>query len=306
MRYKARRSGSPRHGDNQPLTKDAEHANRIKDGCFNNCGFATPKLAQYIIRQGGVDYVLPIYQTWLAKLRARFPKGNNTERFVEKFAALFVTTAEIATEALKLPFDIDGLLAFMEEYDQEHGAERNTSAASYDVIIHLCRSQQHKFFVRHDKSLPKVRIPDEVASAPIAECWGRVTNMAKEHPDGRLISQEFEIRKETLHELLASKGYASKSTCLAAWRAMEVLDAEDATHPCRSRKIDPTAAKGTSEDVYVLRWFASDEEAAEIRAEKAQEAAEEAQRKKKLVKRMKKFDIEIKEADPVAGDADAS
>ena len=290
----------------KPLTKDAEHANRIKEGCFANCGFAAPKLAKHIIRKGGLDYVLPIYQTWLAKLRARFPKGNNTERFVEKFAALFVTTAEIATEALKLPFDIDGLLAFMEEYDQEHGAERNTSAASYDVIIHLCRSQLHKFFVRHDKSLPKVRIPDEVASAPIAECWGRGTYMAKEHPDGRLISQEFEIRKETLHELLASKGYANKSTCLAAWRAMDVLDAEDATHPCRSRKIDPTAAKGTSEDVYVLRWFASDEEAAEIRAEKAQEAAEEAQRKPKLVKSMKKFGIEIKEDKPIACDADAS
>lgn len=289
-----------------PLTKDAEHANRIKNGCFENCGFAAPKLARYIIKNGGIDFVLPKYLDWVSKLRTRFPKGNNTERFVEKFAALFVTTAEIATEALKLPFDIDGLLAFLEEYDNEHGAERNTSAASYDVIIHLCRSQQHKFFIRHDKSLPRVRIPDEVASAPIAECWGRVTNMAKEHTDGRLISQEFEVRKETLHELLASKGYSNKSTCIAAWRAMGVLDAEDATHPCRSRKIDPTSAKGNAEDVYVLRWFASEEEAAEVRAEKAQEAAKEAQRKKKLVKRMTKIDIPVKEDTTNACDADAS
>lgn len=279
----------------KPLTKDAEHANRIKEGCFNNCGFATPKLAQYIIRKGGVDYVLPIYQNWLAKLRARFPKGNNSERFVEKFAALFVTTAEIATNALNLPFDIDGLLAFMEEYDCEHGAERNTSAASYDVIIHLCRSQQHKFFVRHDKSLPRVRIPNEVASAPISECWGRITNMAKDHTDGRLIVQEFEIRKKNLEDLLKANGYTNKSTCIAAWRAMDVLDAEDSTHPCRSRKIDPTAAKGSSEDVYVLRWFASEEETAEVRAEKAQDAVKEAQHKKKLVKRITKLDLEVKE-----------
>jgi hypothetical protein len=77
----------------KPLTKDAEHANRIKDGCFNNCGFAAPMLARYILQNGGIDFVLPKYQDWLSKLRARFPKGNNTERFVEKFAALFVTTA---------------------------------------------------------------------------------------------------------------------------------------------------------------------------------------------------------------------
>lgn len=281
----------------KPLTQDAAHANRIKNGCYANCGFAAPKLAQYIIRNGGVDYVLPIYQNWLTKLRARFPKGNNTERFVEKFAALFVTTAEIATDALKLPFDIDGLLAFLDEYDQEHGADRNTSAASYDVIIHLCRSQPHKFFVRYDKSLPRGRIPDEVASAPITECWGRVTNMAKEHSNGRLISQEFEVRKKTLHELLSSKGYSNKSTCLAAWRAMEVLDAEDATHPCRSRKIDPTSAKGTAEDVYVLRWFASEEEAAEIRAEKQTEAEKATKRQLQLTKKKKKLDNEIKGGD---------
>lgn len=289
-----------------PLTKDADHANRIKNGCFENCGFAAPKLARYIIKNGGIDFVLPKYLDWVSKLRTRFPKGNNTERFVEKFAALFVTTAEIATDALKLPFDIDGLLAFLEEYDHEHGAERNTSAASYDVIIHLCRSQPHKFFVRQDKSLPKVLFSNEVASAPIGECWGRITNMAKEHIDGRLIVQEFEIRKKTLEDLLKAKGYTNKSTYLAAWRAMDVLDDEDPRHPCRSRKVDPTSAKGSSEDVYVLRWFATDEEATEIRAEKQAEAAKEAQRKKKLVKRMKKLDIEIKEDKPVACDADAS
>lgn len=279
----------------KPLTKDAEHANRIKDGTFANCGFAAPKLAQYIIRKGGVDYVLPIYKSWVVTLRARFPKGNNTERFVEKFAALFVTTAEIAADALKLPFDVDGLLDFLEEYDCEHGTERNTSAASYDVIIQLCRSQQHKFFVRHDKSLPRVRIPNEVATAPVAECWGRVTNMAKDHTDGRLIVQEFEIRKKNLDDLLKANGYTNKSTCIAAWRSMDVLDAEDATHPCRSRKIDPTAAKGSSEDVYVLRWFASEKESDEVRTEKAQEAVKEAQHKKKLVKRITKLDLEVKE-----------
>lgn len=277
----------------QPLTKDAEHANRIKNGCFENCGFAAPKLAQHIIKNGGIDFVLPKYQGWVSKLRARFPKGNNTERFVEKFAALFVTTAEIAADTLKLPFDIDGLLAFMEEYDREHGAERNTSAASYDLIIQICRSQQHKFYVRHDKSLPRVRISEEIASAPTQECWGRITNTAKEHTDGRLIVQEFEIRKKNLEDLLKSNGYTNKSTCVAAWRSMGILDAEDATHPCRSRKIDPTAARGSSEDVYILRVFADDSAAAEIRAEKQAEERKATKIRKTLPIRMTKLDLEV-------------
>lgn len=278
----------------KPLTKDAEHANRIKDGCYSNCGFAAPKLAQHIIKHGGVDYVLPRYQAWKTKLRATFPEGPSMERFVEKFAALFATTAEIAADALNLPFDVEGLLDFLEEHDREHGAERNTSAASYDIIIQICRSQVHKFYVRHDKSLPKVRIPDEVIKAPTQECWGRITNMAKDHTDGRLIIQEFEIRKENLHDLLRSKGYDNRSTCISAWKAMDVLDYEDSTHPCRSRKIDPTSAKGSNEDVYVLRFFADDATAAEIRAEKKKEADEAAKRKFRLEKTKKKLDTEIK------------
>jgi hypothetical protein len=210
---------------------------------------------------------------------------------------LFVTTAEMAADALKLPFDIDGLLALMEEYDQEHGAERNTSAESYDMVFQICRSQEHKFFVYHDKSLPKIRLLNEVAKSPSQECWGRITNMAKEHTDGRLITQEIEIRKKHLEDILKDNGFTNKSTCLAAWRAMDVLDAEDATHPCRSRKIDPTSAKGTSEKVFVLRWFASEEEAAEVRAEKAQEAANEAKRKLQLAKKKQKLSKEIKDGD---------
>lgn len=278
----------------KPLTKDAEHANRIKDGCYNNCGFAAPKLASHIIKKGGIDYVLPRYNDWVAKLRDRFPKGPSMERFVEKFAALFVTTAEIASEALKLPFDIEGLLDFLEEHDREHAAERNTSAASYDLVIQICRSQAHKFYERHDKTLPKVRIPDEVAKTPTQECWGRITNMAKEHTDGRLIIQEFEIRKEALHDLLRTKGYDNRSTCISAWKELGVLDYEDETHACRARKIDPTSAKGSNEDVYVLRVFADDATAAEIRAEKKKEADETAKRKLKLAKRLKKFDLETK------------
>ena len=278
----------------KPLTKDAEHANRIKDGCFANCGFAAPKLANYIIKKGGVDYVLPRYQAWKTKLRATFPEGPSMERFVEKFAALFVTTAEIASEALKLPFDIEGLLDFLEEHDREHGAERNTSAASYDTIIQTCRSQAHKFYERHDKTLPKVRIPDEVAKTPTQECWGRITNMAKEHTDGRLIVQEFEIRKEDLHNLLRTKGYDNRSTCIAAWKAMDVLDYEDETHACRSRKIDPTSAKGSNEDVYVLRVFADDAAATEIRSEKKKEADDAAKRRLRLDKCKKTLNADIK------------
>lgn len=240
----------------KPLTKDAEHANRIKDGCYNNCGFAAPKLAQHIIHNGGIDYVLPRYQAWKAKLRASFQEGPSMERFVEKFAALFVTTAEIASAALDLPFDIDGLLAFLDEYDREHGAERNTSAASYEIILQDCMTHIHKFHKRVDKSVQARVTINDFTVPPTGECWGRITQMSKRHTDGRLIIREVEVRKNILEELLAKRGYTNKSTCIDAWKAMGVLDFEDPTHPCRSRKVDPHSEK---EKVYVLRIFDENE-----------------------------------------------
>ena len=69
-----------------------------------------------------------------------------------------------------------------------------------------------------------------------------------------------------MEELLADNGFDNKATCITAWKKADVLDVEDATHPCRKRKLDPTAETGSHEAVYVFRVFATDEDAAKIRA----------------------------------------
>ena len=248
------------------LTKDSYHANRIKDACFSNCGHAAPMMAQYILDQGGIEYVLPMYKQYVTNLSSIFPPSPSKDRFVEKFAALFMTTLDIAKDALEIPFDKQSLLDFLLAYDQEHGAERDTSASSYEIILSHYLSQIHRCHIRYDKSYPKSLTPDELPSAPRQDYWGRITHLVKEHSNGRLIIQEIEIRKEDLERLLADKGFENKATCLAAWKKAEVIDVEDATHPCRKRKLDPTAETGSHEPVYVFRVFATDEDASKIRA----------------------------------------
>lgn len=98
--------------------------------------------------------------------------------------------------------------------------------------------------------------PLDFTAPPSGECWGRITQMSKRHTDGRLIIREVEVRKNILEELLAKHGFSNKSTCIDAWKTMGVLDYEDPTHPCRSRKVDPNSEK---EKVYVLRFFDEDE-----------------------------------------------
>lgn len=259
------------------MTTSAENADRIKAISRKNNGWAAPMLAEYILRNGGIKMVLNIYDRWRGKLLSLWPDTPFRERFVSKFPALFLTTAELAKAALGIAFHEDEIIDFFLNYEQQQGRSRSSTADSYDIILSQCRVNAHKFIRRGDKSVAghNTAINASVFT-PAQDCWGRITRMEREHDDGRLIVEEFEIRKNVLEKLLREHNFQNIKTCLAAWKESGVLNFEDATHPCRARKLD-----GAAEDVYVLRVFASEQEAAEIRARRE---AEEAKRLKRLKK----------------------
>ena len=223
---------------NQPITTSAEQARRIKTVCRENGGFAAKKLAQFIIDKGAANYVLPIYDRWVDDLQDIMTSVNSKERFIEKFAALFMATAEIASDALKIPFDLEGLQNFLVEYDQEADAGRNASAASYQEIIDECLMNYKNFFVGHD----------QVPSGP---AWGRICKVNKVHKDGRKITHEYLLRRPVVQGILDKYGHTNIETCVAAWEAAGVLS-RDKDRPTRSRQIDPNEK---AEDVFVFRIF---------------------------------------------------
>lgn len=221
------------------LTKDSFHANRIKDTCFANCGHAAPMMAQYILDNGGIDFVLPKYKQSITDLRAIFPPSPSKDRFVEKFVASFMTTLDIAKEALDIPFDRQSLLNYLLAYDQEHGTERNVARCSYDIILDSCRTNITSFYRPNEES-------------PRGKIYGRVSYPGKLLPDGRYVAEEYELRKDFLEALLKSKGFPNISTCAKEWKAMGVLNHETG-RLTRARKVIPMTH--TTEDVYVFRVF---------------------------------------------------
>lgn len=276
----------------KPLTDSAEHSNKIKATCLEHCGHAAPMVAKYIMDQGGTDYVLGLYNEWKTKLIEILPQSYNMERFVEKFAALFMASADICSDALGIEFDKKGLQQLLIEYDAETSDSRSSSAESYDILLEECRINLHRFHVGYDKSLP-TKIPHaEQVSIAHADCWGRVTYMRVPYPGGRVVVQEFEIRQGIVQQILAEHGFTNIKTCEQAWRAAEVLNARDDTHPCHRRKIDPQAPTGSRENVYVLRVFCDPDDLEEqleaIR--KAEEAEEKRKNRIKLKSNLIQFD----------------
>lgn len=224
---------------NQPITTSAEQARRIKTTCRENGGFAARKLAKHIIAQGGVEFVLPIYDRWVDDLQNVMTSTNSRERFIEKFAALFMATAEIATVALKIPFDLESLQNFLVEYDREADAGRNASAESYQEIIDECVINYRNFFVGREQ-------------VPNGPAWGRISKVNKVHTDGRKITHEYLLLRPIVQDILKKHGHTNLDTCIAAWESAGVLS-RDNDRPTRSRKIDLISSK--YEDVFVFRIF---------------------------------------------------
>ena len=263
---------------NTPLAKDAQHANRIKRICSKNNGFAAPALAEYIIDHGGEDYVLERYEYWKDALPQHFSDTPNVHRFIEKFAALYMCTAEIAAKALNLPIDTNRLLAYLVQYDKMRGASRNTSLESYSKLLEHCSKNEAKFVRRHDKSYLYGRGYTEIVGTPNYEMWGRITEMTKPLPDGRVQVREYEILPSVAEDYLKSKGFESINTCIDAWKKAGVLDCEDDTHAKRKRRLTTDDMPGRTERVYVLREYEDGDDAQNLLEELQKREA----KKKKL------------------------
>ncbi len=222
-----------------PLTIDADHSRRIKDICRRHNGWAAPELAQYIIDNGGTKMVLPIYQGYCQSLLNQLPNHPTTPRFVEKFPALLMTTAELATKALGISFDIPGILNFFVQHETNHGAQRSIAKNSYQVILDACRINKTSFY-RPGEEEPRNQI------------FGRITYPHTFLPNGQCIVEQYEIRRSYLEKILDSNNFPNITTCAREWKSMGVLDHE-AGRLTRSRKIDKSAT--SPEDVFVFRVF---------------------------------------------------
>lgn len=213
-----------------PLTDDAAHANRIKTFCRTNYGHAAPMLAQHIIDNGGLDYVLPIYNRWRQDIVDKFPDSHFRDRFVEKFPALILTTAELATMALGISFDAENILDYFVKYAEKQ--HRDNSRSSYIVLIEEFRKNINCFYTPQ-------------GDAPRVKAYGKVSYPNKLMGDGRTLAEEYAVRRSYVEQVLADNGFQNKQTCIKEWKRDGVLDHDDGRNT-RSRRIVPNTKK--SED----------------------------------------------------------
>ena len=222
-----------------PLTTSAEQARKIKETCRSNNGRVAPIFAQHIVDNGGVDLVLPIYRRYCHSLISKLPNNATSARFIEKFPALIMTTAELASKALDIHFNTDAILQYFAEHESVVGNSRNVLADSYEIMIDACRTNKTCFYRKGEND-------------PVIKSYGKITTPNKVLPTGQVVVEEYQIRRSFVEQVLVKNGYKNPKACYAEWRSMGVLD-HDSDRFTRSKKIDPSSEK--NEDVFVLRVF---------------------------------------------------
>ena len=218
----------------EQMTVDADHSRRIKDGARKHNGWATPKLAKFIIDNGSKEMVKALYDQVLLELLQKAP-CDISDRFIEKFPAFFVTTARLAKYALGLEFDESAIIEFCYRCYRKSADSKGEVDESYEDILEECRVNVANFYHSSQEHPPKV-------------LWGSVKYPRTIDGDRELVA-EYGLRKSVLKELLEAHGHENVNTCLAKWKTAGVLDHEKGRNT-RERVIN---ALGKKEDLYVLQ-----------------------------------------------------
>ena len=230
------------------LTKNAEHANRIKEVCSQHYGHANPRLVEYILKMGGYDYIRSIYDAWVEEFRNMKLTAPNADRFSEIHYSLFLTTATIATEALDIPFSIEKIKQFFIEYDKEKTIVGDVGLRSYKSVLEEVDVNIGNYVKKSAMARGYV--------APSNKVYGRVREHSYFDENGKKVVKEYEIRPTILEGILKKYGHPNVKTCSDYWRECGLISC-DSDRPTRSRKIMPNNSK--SEDVYVFRVYDNDD-----------------------------------------------
>ena len=207
-----------------PMTEDAEHARRIKDGYINNSGFAVPMIAKYIVENGGFEMIQEKYSEVLQELTASAPEGVS-DRFVEKFPTFLVMAARIAKQAMGLDFDEKSVVDFCYDCALQGKEEEGDVCESFDEVVGYFDVHLDNFFDSSRKDhTPKI-------------IWGRVDHLKLVQGD-RMLVKKFVVYPDIMKQIIKDLGYPNPSTELRLWRDKGILVCDD-KHLTSKAKVNP-------------------------------------------------------------------
>lgn len=231
---------------NAQFTKDAEHANRIKEACFTDCGWLAPALAKYMENMG-MEYLLQKHTHWTEKYCNTTTIDTLKERTAANYAVI-VMSAELANEAFGFSFDLDKMLNFFIQNEADNSPERDLAELAYEKLIDFARSNYGHFtkFYHGTKNLSRNNISDSMM------ILGRIDEGLEKTYDGEKIIGEFCFSANYFGDIVKKLGFEDEKVVLYKLREAGYLNHEK-NKLYRKRKLRED--DGTTTRMYVLYEF---------------------------------------------------
>lgn len=209
-------------------TRSAESADNIKRGLMQHYGYAGPMFVEYLMSKGK-DAIADVWKKWAEICYGKMEyKDGLSRRIADKFG-LILATAELMNECFDFTVDIDGILDFLLEMDQENAEGRDLGERAYQYLKQMVIQHHAKFIINGE--LPK------------GEIWGKISRDI----DGYV---EVAILQVPFKKLLADGDFDDHSVVLRKLKEKNYLDHE-ANKNTRRRNI---TSKAKREQVYCMKF----------------------------------------------------
>ena len=230
---------------NASFTKDAAHANRIKDGCYRNCGYLAPKLAMYATKKG-IDYVVGLHRKWSEQVSARIPDNPIRDRIGAQIA-IIMTAGELANAALKLDFDLKKALDFILEASGDKLKSTDMATEAYYKFTDYAKSNPNhftRFFHRNGEVTP--------CCVTGCEIWGRIDSGLNKPDDRGTVVGEISFTEQGFAHISKVLGYEDYKLLIKQLKNGGFLNCEK-SKTYRKRKLSQRDNSMTK--LFVLKEF---------------------------------------------------
>lgn len=188
---------------NVQWTISAENAEKIREKCLNNYGVGAESIVKEVERLGQ-DGINELINKWRELLNEAITENKFKER-VSKKLAIILATGEIVSKAIRIDLDLDAILNFLVENEEQNMIERDLGMKAFNQIVQVIIQNKGYF------KLNNISIQNNI-------CWGNINSKDDYY--------EVAILKNVLDKNLRMLGYGDPRIVVKEWKNGNLLESE--------------------------------------------------------------------------------
>ncbi|MCM3625619.1 DUF927 domain-containing protein [Brevibacillus borstelensis] len=199
---------------NKVWTKSSQHSKELKRRLQGNYGYAGIEFVKYL-QTLDIEHILSSWRKWSERCYESMDyKDSFSERIADKLAPILVT-AELVNEVFPFQLDLDGILAFVIENEQESAEDREIGERGYNYFQQ--KVIQHRSHFEGEFFLQKA-----------LHCYGTLKKKNNKY--------EVAILKEIFHQWMNEGGFTNYDVVLQSFKKKGYLDNEKGKYT-RTRQV---------------------------------------------------------------------